>query len=318
MRTVDLFAGWGGFTLGATQAGADVVFAANHWPLAVEAHAANHPSTQHACQDLRQIDWRDVPRHELLLASPACQGHSSAANGSRAGEDVAARHAALRATAGAVTQCVEVCRPEVFIVENVPRFARWGPAERPGLYFEHWLEGLRIRDYTVEVRKVWAHHYDTPQRRLRLFIIGSRGPRIRPLPYASAEPAFGPHIEWEANVPWTLVSDATPAVRNRINRSRPRHGRRFLTQHTSDHHGTPLSESIRTITGGDQWAVVDGNRYRPLTIRENARAMGFPDSYRWPDIEPNRVTRGDIITGLGNAVCPPVAKTLVGAVASSL
>lgn len=45
MKAIDLFAGWGGFTLGAEQAGATVVWAGNHWPLAVEAHAQNHPRT---------------------------------------------------------------------------------------------------------------------------------------------------------------------------------------------------------------------------------------------------------------------------------
>jgi len=78
MRAIDLFAGAGGFSTGATQAGANVVWAANHWQVAVDTHAANHASTQHACQDLHQADWSRVPDHDLLLASPACQGHSKA------------------------------------------------------------------------------------------------------------------------------------------------------------------------------------------------------------------------------------------------
>ena len=50
-RAVDLFAGWGGFTEGAERVpGVDVLWAANHWPLAVEAHALNHPGTAHSCQ----------------------------------------------------------------------------------------------------------------------------------------------------------------------------------------------------------------------------------------------------------------------------
>lgn len=80
-----------------------MLYAANHWPLAVEAHAANHPETRHECQDLRQADWTSLPAHDLLLASPACQGHSTAANGARRSNGgVAATHDALRATAWAV------------------------------------------------------------------------------------------------------------------------------------------------------------------------------------------------------------------------
>lgn len=51
---VDLFAGLGGFTEGAEQAGCSVVWAANHWRAVVETHAANHPRTKHACRDLHQ------------------------------------------------------------------------------------------------------------------------------------------------------------------------------------------------------------------------------------------------------------------------
>lgn len=72
MRAIDLFAGAGGFTAGAAQAGARIVWAANHWDLAVEIHKKNHPETLHALQDLNQADWREVPSMDLVLASPAC------------------------------------------------------------------------------------------------------------------------------------------------------------------------------------------------------------------------------------------------------
>lgn len=78
--------------------------------------------------------------------------------------------------------------------------------------------------------------------------------------------------------------------------------------------GVGLHEPIRTITTKDQWAVVDGDRYRPLTVRETARAMGFRDSYSWP----SSATRKDAIRGLGNAVCPPVARAAVAAVMEAI
>ena len=78
MRAADLFAGAGGFSTGARLAGVPVVWAANHWPAAVQVHARNHPATIHACQDLQQANWAEVPAHDVLLASPCCQGHSHA------------------------------------------------------------------------------------------------------------------------------------------------------------------------------------------------------------------------------------------------
>jgi len=92
---VDLFAGAGGFSTGAVAAGCTVAWAANHWPTAVQWHTANHPGTAHACQDLQQADFRDAPPHDILLASPACQGHSPARGKERPHHD--AQRAAARA-----------------------------------------------------------------------------------------------------------------------------------------------------------------------------------------------------------------------------
>lgn len=299
LRAIDLFAGWGGFTEGAEQAGARVVWAANHWPLAVEAHAANHPRVEHVCQDLRQADWSKLPAYDLLLASPACQGHSQAAQPGRARSACErVRHDALRSTAWAVVECADVTEPRAIIVENVPDFLRWR-------LYPVWREALVRLGFIVQERTIVASRLGVPQRRARLFVFATRRPIDLGLP-ATDEPAFGPCVDPDAGG-WRPVARASAAVQERIRRSRARLGEhRFLTQHTRDHFGVSLSEPIRTITTKDQWALVDGDAYRPLTIRENARAMGFPDSYRWP-----AATRRDVITGIGNAVCPPVARRLV-------
>ena len=105
MLAVDLFAGAGGSTTGATQAGARVLWAANHWPAAVEIHRVNHPAVAHACQDLHQTNFFELPDHDLAMASPACQGHSRAKGTERP------HHDAMRSTAWAVVSCAEAKRP---------------------------------------------------------------------------------------------------------------------------------------------------------------------------------------------------------------
>ena len=92
MNAIDLFSGAGGFSTGAVMAGVPVVWAANHWPAAVQVHANNHPNTAHVCQDLQQADWTLVPPHDLLLASPACQGHSRARGKDRPHHDLSLIH----------------------------------------------------------------------------------------------------------------------------------------------------------------------------------------------------------------------------------
>lgn len=287
MRAIDLFAGWGGFTTAAISVGVDVVYAANHWPLAVEAHRMNYPLVEHVCQDLRQADYTRFPRYELLLASPACQGHSSASRPNRR-----VYHDAMRATAWAVIDCADVTSPRAIIVENVLDFRRWR------LYPE-WCAALAKLGYFVTAHVVRASRLGVPQRRTRLLITATR----RPIPLAfdedTRERAFGPEIDWGAPG-WKAVRSASLNVQARIAKGRERCGRRFLSQHVTNHPGVPLDEPIRTITSKDQWLLVDGDAYRSLTLRELARGMDLPERYRWPA----DATRKDVIKGLGNAVPP--------------
>jgi DNA (cytosine-5)-methyltransferase 1 len=300
VRAIDLFAGWGGFTQGAEEAGAQVVWAANHWPLAVRAHKANHPHVAHECQDLRQADWTRLPSYDVLLASPACQGHSQASQPRRR-----RYHDAMRATAWAVVDCADVTEPKAIVIENVVDFRRWR-------LFPDWRSALERLGYRLAEHVVTATNHGVPQRRNRLFIVGTR--RRRPLdldlPRVEVEPAFGPCIDWTAGGWRPIAACRGPGARERMLRARARLGDRCLVQSVTGHPGVPLSEAIRTITTKDQWVLVDGDRYRPLLVREYARGMGFPDSYRWPD----DVGRADTIKGLGNAVCPPVARDVVAQV----
>lgn len=302
MRLIDLFAGWGGFTVGARAAGARVVWAANHSPIAVAAHAANHPDVEHACQDLRQADWTTVPAHDGLLASPACQGHSTASQPRRTRQ-----HDADRSTAWAVVDCADVTRPRAVLVENVPSFRSW-------VLYPVWRSALEALGYRVVELLVTASRHGVPQRRTRLFVAGVRTERAARAMAAlddavigeREEPAFGPCIDWGAGT-WRPVARTPLAVRRRIETARRRHGPRCLSQHVTGHGGVPLSEPIRTITAQDQWVIVDGDRYRPLTVRETARAMGFPDGYACPEEAGRRLA----IKGFGLAVSPPVARALV-------
>lgn len=98
VTAIDLFAGLGGWSLGAQAAGVKVLWAANHWKVATDLYEANHPGAKIECQDLHQANWALVPGHDLMLASPCCQGHSRA-RGKKNGNP---QHDASRSTAWAV------------------------------------------------------------------------------------------------------------------------------------------------------------------------------------------------------------------------
>jgi DNA (cytosine-5)-methyltransferase 1 len=208
----------------------------------------------------------------------------------------------MRQTAWAVIDCAEITRPAAIVVENVPQFPEWS-------FFDLWCEALKRLGYTLSQLELMATDYGVPQRRNRMFIVGMQnGARIEPPePECTEEPPFGPHIAWDDPTPsWYCVKDATAQVQARIAKGRRNCGKRFLSQWVTGHPGVPLDEPIRTITTKDQWRVVDGDWYRPLTPREIARGMGAPDDYQIPE----DVSKATAIRGLGNMVCPPVARHL--------
>lgn len=150
MKAIDLFSGASGFTESAVMAGFNVVWAGNHWPLACEYHARNHPETEHACQDLQQADWRTVPAHDLMLAAPACQGHSPARGKKKP------HHDALRSTAWAVVACAEYHRSPFIVVENVPAFERWA-------LYPAWRDAMHLLGYAIAPYIIDAADHDVPQ-----------------------------------------------------------------------------------------------------------------------------------------------------------
>lgn len=295
MRAVDLFAGWGGMTLGASRAGVRVAWAANHWRLAVETHARNHPEAEHACQDLRQADWTELPRYDLLLAGPACQGHSDASQPRRR-----SYHDALRATAWAVVDCAEVTRPRAIVVENVVRFERWK-------LYPRWRQCLEDLGYTLSVGKVRASYLGVPQRRDRLFVVGlRRGRTVDVEAPPRREPAFRPCLDPEADGWRPIRSCRYPNARARMLRVSRELGT-GIAHHVTDCPVVSVDGPLPTITTKHQWALVAGGAYRPITCRELARGMGFPDDYAWGE----HVSQADATKGLGNAVVPAVAEHVV-------
>ena len=297
MKAIDLFAGLGGFSEGAEQAGCEVVWAGNHWRVAVDMHALNHPSTVHACQDLHQQDWTQVPRHDLLLASPACQGHTPARGKERP------HHDACRSTAWAVISALECHRPPMALVENVPAFAKWS-------LFPAWCAAAGALGYAVSPHIVDCADLGVPQHRERVFIALTRSqyPIELQLPQRDHVPSSS-IIDFSTGR-WSLIERKGRAANTlaRIAKGRRQHGDRFLSAfYGATKGGRALDRPIGTITTRDRWAVVDGDRMRMLTVDEARKAMTFRKSYQLP-------TNGrEAMHMLGNAVPPLAAMEVVTA-----
>ena len=214
----------------------------------------------------------------------------------------------MRADPWAVISCVEVTRPPAVIVENVPLIRSWP-------LLPSWLDAFTRLGYTVTIENLLASRCGAPQRRNRVFFSAVRHGSLdlRNLEDDTETP-IGPCIDWDSagdGKGWLEVGAASDVIKARIAKGRRNHGRRFLTQHVTGHRGVGRDEPIRTITTKAQWNVVDGDRYRSLSKRETARAMGFPDSF----VIPADVAKEQAVRGLGNAVPPPMARRLIERIA---
>lgn len=300
MNAIDLFAGLGGWSTGARMAGVEVLWAANHWPVAVEWHSQNHPGAIHICQDLHQADWSQVPAHDLLLASPCCQGHSKA-RGKASGNP---QHDASRSTAWAVVSALEYHRPKLSIVENVPEFLDW-------VLYPAWASAVAALGYQIAPHVVDCADLGVPQNRVRMFLVltKSRAPLFLDLPKLDHVPAAS-FIDFEAGS-WSPIDKPgrAAATLERVEAGRRAFGEKFLFSYYGNTKvGRSLERPIGTITTRDRWALVDGDRMRMLTAVENLLAMSFPEDTKRPDN--HRLT----VHMAGNAVPPLAGARIIEAV----
>lgn len=83
MRTVDLFSGCGGMSLGFQSAGYNIVAAFENWPAAIECYKQNfkHPVIE---TDLSIVDEAIIRikkyQPDLIIGGPPCQDFSNAGN----------------------------------------------------------------------------------------------------------------------------------------------------------------------------------------------------------------------------------------------
>lgn len=178
-KIIDNFAGGGGASTGiflALGRGPDV--AINHDDVALAMHAANHPETEHLCNNVWKVDPDEIDGPiGLGWFSPDCK-HFSKAKGGKPVEK------GIRDLAWVVVRWARRRQggPRVIILENVEEFSTWGPLGvdgrpcpmRKGETFKRWTGELKRLGYKVDFRELRACDYGAPTIRKRLFLIARR------------------------------------------------------------------------------------------------------------------------------------------------
>lgn len=301
MTGIDMFAGAGGASEGGTQAGVKILWAGNHNPMAVEIHKSNHPSAHHICQDLHQANWAKVPAHDVMLASPCCQGHSKA-KGKNTPE-----HDESRSTAWAPVSCAEFHRPEFFVIENVEEFMGW-------ILFPVWKTAMEALGYCLSPHIIDSADHGVRQNRNRMFMVGSQSKnpiKLRLDRYRQPHKPVRDIIDFSNNQRWSKIDKPgrAKATLERVAAGRKQFGDRFVMPYYSSGSGKTgrsLDRPLGTVTTKDRWAVVDGDRMRMCNAREYAAAMGFREDYKLP--YHNKTLTTHLV---GNAVVPAVERDVL-------
>lgn len=178
MQAVDIFSGAGGMSVGASLAGVDVRYAVEYDVHAATTYINNHPQTIMLNEDIKKIGVRDMPnlladQPIVLFGGPPCQGFSTSNQKTRnlANEKNWLFLEYLR--------IASELAPEWIVFENVKGLKE----TEGGIFLKDIKKSFEGLGYAVSTFILNAADYGVPQRRERLFVIGSKsGLEVSPPP----------------------------------------------------------------------------------------------------------------------------------------
>lgn len=344
---IDLFAGAGGFSAGATAAGFRIGGALEFDKHAAATYRANIKSPNGEAivvvdddiltisPETARIRWNlAAGQCDLIIGGPPCQGFSTHRIKNAGVGDP--RNKLLKR----YFEFVGHLRPRAFVVENVPglMWARHKP------FLDEFLKLAEVADYAVEEpRIINAADFGVPQSRKRVFILGVD--RRRPLKLAwPPEPTHrAPHQPDDGREQWrtceevfrpardgdpldihmksgpalVAVFESTPAnggSRSQSSRTLPCHS---AHDGHKDVYGRidpkkPAPTMTTSCINPSKGRFVHPTEHHGITARQAARIQTFPESYEF--------TGGLMAAGrqIGNAVPVDLAAALLRPIATAI
>jgi DNA (cytosine-5)-methyltransferase 1 len=165
-----LFCGAGGFSVGFTEAGYEVIAGVDTDDDALDTYDANHDADA-INEDLTELSPAEFAETydiypedvQVLIGGPPCQGFSTANVDRHVDDD---RNNLVFVFA----EYVDYYQPESFLMENVTGIT----SVDDGTLFENLLSDFRSAGYTVDHQVLNAADYGVPQKRRRMFVQGVR------------------------------------------------------------------------------------------------------------------------------------------------
>ncbi len=298
---IDLFAGIGGIRMGFEAQGGRCVFTSEWNTWAQKTYLANFPDATHRfAGDITEVDARDIPDHDVLLAGFPCQPFSIAGVSKK--NALGRKHGFADEAQGTlffdVARIIKTKCPKAFLLENVKNLA----SHDKGNTFRVILKVLQKELGYHVFWKVIDGQCFVPQHRERILIAGFREPTDfawddLQLPKQGPKLAkiLHPQDGSEAiEPPYTEGAKAKVAAKYTLTAHLWQYLQDYAAKHRAagngfgfglvDGSGVARTLSARYYKDGSEILVAQGARKRPrrLTPRECARLMGFPDTFKIP------------------------------------
>lgn len=274
---IDLFCGIGGFHLALSSLGAKCVFASDINEKACQVYEKNFSLKPSG--DITKIKCKDIPVHDILCAGFPCQPFSISGN-KKGFED---KNGKLFFE---IVRIARYHKPKLIFLENVRNLE----AHDGGKTLNTIKQQLNAIGYYVYVSVLNASDYGVPQARKRLYIVAFRkNLKVKEFNFPKKKETFNcleDILEMQVDSKYFLTRDDVViddnAVENRscqlirIGIIGP--GRQGERIYSIKGQATTLS-SQGGGPGGKTGIYRINQKYRILTPRECARAMGFPDTF---------------------------------------
>lgn len=153
VRTLDLFHGAGGSSLGAQAAGVRIVAGIDLWSIASDCYSRNFPRARTINADIKDVSPEELHRQigdiDLIIGSPECTNHTCAKGGAERSEE-------SRLTAFEVVRFAAELRPEWIVLENVVHMQSWDA-------YPKLINDFEKLGYQIRVEKLNAMDFEVPQ-----------------------------------------------------------------------------------------------------------------------------------------------------------
>lgn len=270
VSVVSLFAGIGGLDLGFIREGFEVVYANDFDEDAVATYrAAIGPLIE--CADI----WATLdalPRADVLIGGPPCQSFSLV--GQRLDSDP--RTALVSAFLAAISRV----RPAVFVMENVVGLASASTSGTRVL--DVFARAAEREGYSVSATRINAADHGVPQRRVRLFVIGTlKAPR-------SFDPTLATEIANRVTVEEAMGDLPSPSQDRRKLLEYPS---RILSAYAAKMRGSSASVSLHFVP-----TMSDRDKAFAVHVPPGGNYRDIPDNIATPRILRFKMTGGRTTT----------------------